>query len=94
MDYVTELKELLKGVPSLNLNVAFQLIDNISAGGTPPTPDYQDKTVTPRMQTQTVTADAGKTLRNVTVYGDSNLVAANIKQGVTIFNVLGTYDGT
>ena len=50
----------------------------------------QAKTVTPSATTQNVTPDSGKFLSKVTVNGDSNLVAGNIKSGVSIFGVAGT----
>lgn len=61
-----------------------------SSGGSGGDVVYQDKTVTPSASTQTVTADSGNTLRTVTVSGDSDLIASNIKSGVNIFGVTGT----
>ena len=48
---------------------------------------------------QEITATSGKTLRKVTVAAvtaaiDDNITAGNIKDGVTILGVTGTYDGT
>lgn len=53
----------------------------------------QTKTATPSAASQDVTPDSGKFLSKVTVSGDSNLVAGNIKSGVSIFGVAGTYEG-
>ena len=53
----------------------------------------QSKTVTPTSTTQNITPDSGKFLSKVTVAGDSDLVAENIKSGVNIFGVTGTYEG-
>ena len=49
-------------------------------------------TITPAANTQVISK--GSYLKGeVTVAGDTNLTAANIKSGVTIFNVAGTYEG-
>lgn len=54
----------------------------------------QTKTATPSASSQDVTPDSGKFLSKVTVPGDSNLVAGNIKSGVSIFGVAGSYEGS
>lgn len=51
------------------------------------------KTVTPTTSNQTAVASGRYTTGAVTVKGDSNLVAGNIKKGVSIFGVAGTYEG-
>ena len=49
-------------------------------------------TITPAANAQVISK--GSYLKGeVTVAGDTNLTAANIKSGVTIFNVAGTYEG-
>lgn len=76
-------------------------IANITAvaGNISPEPVLQNKTVTPTTSTQTVTADEGKTgLGTVTVNAvtaaiDPNITAENIKSGVTILGVTGSYSG-
>ena len=50
------------------------------------------KTVTPSTSNQTAVASGRYTTGAVTVKGDSNLVASNIKSGVSIFGVSGTLE--
>ena len=51
------------------------------------------KTVTPNTSNQTAVASGSYTTGAITVKGDANLVAGNIKSGVSIFGVNGTYEG-
>lgn len=53
----------------------------------------EEKSATPSATEQEITPTAGKFLSKVTVAGDANLLAENIKSGVTIFGVVGTYTG-
>ena len=63
---------------------------NVPSGGA----TLQTKTVTPGASQQVVQPDSGYDgLLAVTVNGDADLVATNIKNGVEIFGVTGTYDG-
>ena len=56
-----------------------------------PLMEYQ---VTPSKKTQTLVPDSDHSgFSKVTVAGDENLVAANIRKGVTIFGVTGTNEG-
>jgi len=60
--------------------------------------DPQTKNVTPKKTSQNVTADSGKYLQKVVVAAvtasiDSNITAENIKSGVTILGVTGSYTG-
>ncbi|MBR6414271.1 MAG: hypothetical protein IKS21_06650 [Oscillospiraceae bacterium] len=57
--------------------------------------NYQSKTVTPGASQQTVLPDSGyDALSQVVVNGDADLIPGNIKQGIDIFGVVGTYDGS
>ena len=77
-------------------------IENITAviGNISPAPTLENKTVTPTMSQQTITPGEGYdglgtvTVNAVTAAIDENIVAGNIKDGVTILGVTGTYDGT
>ena len=51
------------------------------------------KTVTPTASAQTAVASGTYTTGAVTVAGDANLVASNIRNGVSIFGVSGSYEG-
>lgn len=54
----------------------------------------QEKTVTPTATGVVVTPDTDYTLSKVTVNGDSNLTAGNIKSGIKIFGVTGTLESS
>lgn len=99
VDVLNEIAKLFSGDYDATLNA--EAIDNITAVASAihPTVTYQDKTVDPSTSSQEITADSGKTLRKVTVNAvtasiDANITAENIKSGVTILGVEGTYDGT
>lgn len=58
-------------------------------------PVLQEKIVMPNGSPQSVTFDNGYDgLSRVIVNGDDNLIAGNIKSGVSIFGVTGTYQGS
>lgn len=56
-------------------------------------PIQEAKTVTPTTTEQTAVASGSFTTGTVKVAGDANLVAENIKEGVSIFGVTGTLAG-
>lgn len=76
-------------------------IANIAAitGSIPPDPTLENKTVTPTTSEQEIKAgDSYDGLGTVTVNAvtaaiDANIVAGNIKNGVTILGVTGSYTG-
>lgn len=74
-------------------------ITNIAAVAASIVPTLEDKTVTPTTTAQTITAGTGYnglgtvTVSAVTAAIDENIVAGNIKSGVTILGVAGTYEG-
>ena len=63
---------------------------NIPGGGS--TPTIESLSVTPSATTQTFNSSSVDGYKPVTVSGDSNLVAGNIKNGVQIFGTTGTYN--
>jgi len=97
VDVLNKIADLLDGEDTATLNA--EAIANIAAVASGLTPKQsQDKTITPTTSDQSVTADEGKVLGTVTVKGvtaaiDANITAANIKKGVTILGVEGTYEG-
>lgn len=52
------------------------------------------KTITPSTSSQTAVASGVYTTGVITVAGDANLIASNIKNGVSIFGVAGNYEGS
>ncbi len=85
-----ELPELINEGTSSDLLSGKQLIDqegNIVTGAIAFQPA---KTITPSTTSQIAVSSGYYTGGNVTVAGDSNLVASNIKSGVSIFGVSGT----
>ena len=67
----------------------------LSGKGVPSDATLQEKTVTPSASPQDICADAGNyALSKVVVEGDEDLIPANIKRGVEIFGVKGSYSGS
>lgn len=52
------------------------------------------KTITPSAASQIAVSSGYYTGGNITVAGDSNLVAGNIKKGTSIFGITGNYEGS
>lgn len=96
VDVLNEISKLFSGDYDATQNA--EAIANIAAVAGSINRPTQDKTVTPTTSKQTVTADSGKVLNKVTVNAvtaaiDENIVAGNIKSGVTILGVTGSYTG-
>lgn len=96
VDVLNEISKLFSGDYDATTNAL--AIANIAAVAGSINKPTQDKTVTPTTSKQTVTADSGKVLNKVTVNAvtaaiDENIVAGNIKSGVTILGVTGSYSG-
>ena len=71
-----------------------ELNQALSGRGTPNNATLQEKEVTPSTLPQNIYADAGNYgLSKVTVLGDTDLIAQNIKRNVEIFGVKGSYLG-
>lgn len=90
--------------PILNGEAQEAPVISVSAGGlitatagdksaTQQLPTQESKTVTPGTSTKTAVASGRYTTGNVNVAGSANLVPANIKSGVNIFGVTGTFEG-
>lgn len=82
--------------PAPSISVSLDGLITATAGNKSATkqlPTQGANTITPSTSTKTAVASGRYTTGEVTVKGDSNLVAANIKKGVTIFGVAGTLDG-
>lgn len=89
IDYVMTTPE------NTNPAILIQLLNEYQAGDNL---ELVTTTIPPTTESQTVTAATGKAFSAVTVNAvtaaiDENLVAENIKNGVTILGVEGTYTG-
>lgn len=78
----------------INGKDVFIAVNAQASGGGSVVTRLQDKNIVPSNTTQYIIADSGyDALRSVTVQGDANLKISNIKKGVSIFGVFGTYEG-
>lgn len=99
VDVLNEIAKLYSGDDDATQNA--EAIANIAAVAgsiSPEPPTVQNVNVTPTTSKQEIEADAGKVLGTVTVAAvtaaiDANIVAGNIKSGVTILGVTGSYTG-
>lgn len=82
-----------------SISEAIQNITTVAANINPE-PTLEDKTISPTTSQQTITASSGYdgigtvTVSAVTAAIDEHIVSGNIKSGVTILGVEGTYTGT
>ena len=99
VEVLNAIAALYEGDDDATLNA--DAIANIAAvaGNITPEPNLQNKTVTPSTSKQTITAASTYdglgtvTVNAVTAAIDENIAAENIKSGVTILGVTGSYSG-
>lgn len=82
------------GLVTATVSTSAGYVTNVSKRSTYQLPTQAAKIVTPSTTQQTAVASGKYTTGDVYVSGDLNLVSENIKSGVTIFNVAGTYEGS
>lgn len=89
--------DLKAAINSKGGNITTEKIDQFAAEVTalPSPKEEETRTLTPDFSNGDVviTPDSDKVLRQVTIVKDSDLVPENIKSGVTIFGITGTYSG-
>lgn len=95
VEMLNAIATLYDGADDAVLNA--EAIANIAAV-VPTIKTEENKSVTPTTSQQIIEADSGKVLGKVTVAAvtaaiDENIVAGNIKNGVTILGVTGSYAG-
>ena len=79
------------GLVTATVTTSAGYVTNISKQNTYQLPTQAAKIVTPSTTQQTAVASGKYTTGDVYVSGDSNLITDNIKNGVSIFGVTGTY---
>lgn len=82
--------EIDSNIKAENIKVGINILG--VDGTLEPDKPNQSKEVTPTKESQIIKADDGYELEQVTVNGDNNLVADNIKKGISIFGVNGTME--
>lgn len=94
-DFLTDVAQAIRNKKGTTAKINPQNFSSeIASIETSKPPKLQNKSVMPGQSDETVLPDSGYDgLSSVLVYGDSNLVSSNIKTGVTLFGVTGTYGG-
>lgn len=97
VDVLNGIAALFEGTATAFTNA--EAIANIAAVASNIVKSTQTKTATPTTSQQEITPDSGKLLSKVTINAvtaaiDENIAPANIKSGVTILGVEGTYTGS
>lgn len=93
------ISDIYEGEHSDNIAEAIAAIAEAYDADAPAEPTLENKTVTPSTSQQEISAGEGYdglgtvTVEAVTSAIDENITAANIKSGVTILGVTGTYTG-
>lgn len=100
-DITTTIPEVDQATPSISVSSAglitasaTQTVGYVAAGTKSATKQLTTqaaKTITPGTSNQTAIASGVYTTGAITVAGDADLIASNIKSGVSIFGVTGTY---
>ena len=96
LDKVNALPEAVEQVaPSISVNTSGLITATAGTKSSTHQLAFQPaKTITPTTASQIAVSSGYYTGGNVMVAGDSNLVAGNIKSGVSIFGVNGNYEGS
>lgn len=90
---VSIIKKTGQVVATANVGTSGYISVNEHIGGKLQLDTMSGTTITPGINTTLAVASGKYTTGDVYVSGDSNLIAGNIKKGVSIFGVAGTYTG-